>query len=145
MCLALLKQLISQSRAKSTVKPTSTKRIAFADLHKILRGITQSAPIHLSDRNYLLCNKADIKAFLATDTTNRNTYVQEKFDCDDFAYRLMGQMSVPYWSDLAFGILWTDTHALNCFIDEAGEFYLVEPQTDEITKPQDIKVRFIIM
>lgn len=69
--------------------------------------------------------------------------------CDDFSYRLMGEFSVPGWSDLAFGIVWTNLHALNCFIDESGNFWFVEPQTDTLQSAllpwQGSKIRLIVM
>jgi len=102
------------------------------DLYGFLRQEAPVAEVFISDKDYLLCNKADIKAFLAQDETNKMGYVPEARDCDDFSYRLMGQLSVPGWSDLAFGILWTDRHAMNCFITEDKVFYFVEPQTDTL-------------
>ena len=69
--------------------------------------------------------------------------------CDDFSYRLMGQFSIPGWSDLAFGIVWTSkpyAHALNCMIDEEERFWFVEPQTDELIETiEGVEARFIIM
>ena len=75
-------------------------------------------------------------------------YLPEERDCDDHSYRLMGQLSIPGWSALSFGILWTFSHALNCFVTENGGFRLVEPQTDQIRslKPDEGNdIRFITM
>ena len=112
------------------ILPTSTKRIDYGDLYALLRIEAPQAEIFLSDKEYLLCNKADIRAFLAQDETNKMGYVPEARDCDDFSYRLMGQLSIPGWSDLAFGIIWTNLHAMNCFVTEDKLFYYVEPQND---------------
>ena len=58
-------------------------------------------------------------------------------------------MSIPGWSDLAFGIIWTDKHALNCFVDENKKFWLVEPQNDKIMEDFEpwmgSQPRFVIM
>ena len=118
-------------------------------------------PIYLSDVWYWLCSEADIETFLAQDDTNKAvaylpygtppgmTYVSEERDCDDFSYRLMGQLSIPEWSGIAFGIVWTDKHALNCFIDETGKFWFVEPQTgklqDKLEAWQGTEILFILM
>ena len=122
------------------IVPTSTKRIERMDLYALLRAEASTAEIFLSDKNYLLCNKADIKAFLAQDETNKMGYVPEERDCDDFSYRLLGQFSVPGWSDL---------HALNCFVTENKEFWLVEPQNDTLQSGllpwQGDHIRLIIM
>lgn len=114
------------------ILPTSAERIDYGDLYALLRSEAPQAEVFLSDKNYLLCDKADIKAFLAQDETNKMGYVPEERDCDDFAYRLMGQFSIPGWSDLAFGIVWTDKHAMNCFVTENNEFWLIEPQNDTL-------------
>ncbi len=132
------------------ILPTSTERIDYADLYALLRAEAPQAEIFLSDKDYLLCNREDVKRFLAADGTNKSVYVAEKFDCDDFSYRLMGQFSVPGWSALAFGILWTDKHAMNCMVTEEGVFYLIEPQNDYLQHggllpQQGDHIRLIIM
>jgi hypothetical protein len=136
-------------KPKKKLKPTSTRIVSYGGLHSILRKEFPNAELFLSDNIYLLCDPQDIKKFLKQDATDRIEYKPEDFDCDDFAYRLMGQMSVPDWSKLAFGIVWTDKHALNCFVDEDGEIWFVEPQTDEILPTlkdwMGSKIRFIAM
>ena len=74
----------------------------------------------------------DIALFLAQDETNKMGYVDNERDCDDFSYRLMGQFSIPGWSHVCLGIVWTGTHALNCFVDEDSRLMFIEPQSDEI-------------
>jgi hypothetical protein len=115
-----------------TIQPTSTKRIENEELRQLLHAANPSASIFLSDGSYLLCNEDDIKAFLAQDATNRNKYEAEAFDCDDFSYRLLGQFSVPGWSDLCLGIIWTDVHALNICVTEDKQILYIEPQSDEL-------------
>ncbi len=132
------------------IKPTSTRVISMGALYQILRKrFPNEGELYLSDSMYLLCNTADISKFLQQDATNKYKYQSEKYDCDDFAYRLMGQFSVEDWSYLAFGLVWTDTHALNCFIDENLDFYFLEPQNDIIRKElkswQGSRIRFICM
>jgi len=92
------------------------------------------ADIFLSDRNFKLCAYDDIAWFLAQDQTNKLEYVAEKYDCDDFAYRLMGQFSVPGWSDLAFGLVWTEKHAMNIIVAEDKKIFFIEPQSDKLEK-----------
>lgn len=129
--------------------PTSTERIDYGDLYALLRSKAPKAELFLSDNSYLLCRKSDIVSFLVRDKTNRQEYVAEKYDCDDFAYRLMGQITVPGWSDLAFGLVWTDRHALNGYVGEDSELYFVEPQADVIQSDllswQGDHIRLIMM
>ena len=68
--------------------------------------------------------------------------------CDDFAYRLKGQFSIPGWAELAIGIIWTKTHAQNCVVDTNLDFWVIEPQNDNLMGVdylEDKNVRFIII
>ena len=116
-----------------TGKPDATKLVDSAFIFNILNAVMPSAThIYISDNQYQLCSESDINSFLVADDTNKAAYVADLHDCDDFSYRLMGQFSTPEWSGIAFGIVWTDKHALNCLIDDKGKFYFVEPQTDAL-------------
>ena len=76
-------------------------------------------------------------------------FVAEDRDCDDFSYRLMGQFSIRGWSQLCLGIVWTHTHALNCFVDENKKLWFIEPQTDKIQEGleewQGSQIRIIVI
>lgn len=149
MMLWLLRRFLPKT-VPEKFKPTSQRIISSKDLKVILRSrFPDVGEIYLSDRLYLLCNTADISKFLQQDATNKYKYQDQFYDCDDFSYRLMGQFSIPLWSDLAFGIVWTRSHALNCFVTEDEKFYFIEPQNDKILeelKPwMGSKIRFIIM
>jgi len=115
------------------VKPTVRKEVSFAYVFGVLNGLFPKAEhIYLSDNKYWLCSEADIRKFLKLDATNKEKYLGEIFDCDDFSYRLMGQLSTPEWSGIAAGVIWTELHAACCFIDNTGKLWLIEPQTDEL-------------
>ena len=126
-------------------KPTSTKEIGYVALRQLLRDKIPEAQLFLSDiSHYRLCSYDDIALFLARDETDKMTFVDERLDCDDFAYRLMGQFSIPDWSDLCFGIVWSELHALNICIPEDMEVLFVEPPTDTLeTQLQDWMVSTI--
>ena len=93
------------------------------------------AKVYISDRYYHVCPKKAVEDFLASDPTEKERYVTETYDCDDFSFRLMGQFHIKPYSALAFGIAWSKIHAYNIFISIDGEVLLVEPQTDQIIKP----------
>jgi len=103
----------------------------------------------LADTRKMLCDIADIEAFLKVDKTNHIKFVDQDYDCDDFAFRLKGQFSVPVWSKYAIGLVWTDTHALLCFVDVNLDFWWIEPQSDSVTSKlepwQGQNIRFIII
>lgn len=118
----------------------------FGILNNVLPGATH---IYISDSQYWLCSKADIDNILSLDASNKDKFVTDEHDCDDFSYRLMGQLSTQEWSGIAFGIVWTEKHALNCFIDDSGKFWFVEPQTDALKDKLDDwqgnEILFILM
>ena len=137
-----------------TIKPTGTTEIDMTEVYRILEAKFPKLEhlgrkFYLSDKkHYLLSAGDDIALFLAQDQTNKIDYVGDIYDCDDFAYRLMGQFSIPDWSSLCFGIVWTTAHALNCVIDEDKKLWFIEPQTDELMRelePWMGKVRFVII
>lgn len=98
--------------------------------------------LFLVDGKYKIPSLKNIKAFLTEDKTDLFTYIPEWLDCDDFSFRLMGNFSIPGWSDIAFGIATSKVHAYNCLIaEDKGEMkvYLVEPQTDKIIPIEKIR------
>lgn len=127
--------------------PQGKKNIDNKSLTEILKPL--GGALYLSDRQYKLVAKSEIKRFLAQDKTDLLNYVSEYFDCDDFAYRLMGQFSMPGWAELAFGIAWGNfpkPHAINLFVDGNKKVWFIEPQNDEIKeKGEDWEVWLIMM
>lgn len=150
LLLTLLQLLVKQDKPEKEERPpVSNKTTDWAHLMGVLTLAAGGGQVFLSDYTMTLASWDDIAWFLANDETNKATYVTEEYDCDNFSYRLMGQFSVPEWAKLAFGIVWTDVHAINCFIDEDENFWFVEPQTDEVCKEltpyMGTKIRFIMM
>ena len=131
----LLSLLLNCSLEDKLPQPTSTKVISIEDLYNLLRRkFPEAKAIYLSKPQYILCNQKDIEIFLKYDQTDKFKYDKMGYRCADYAYRLMGEFSIPQWSELAIGIVWTDnyTHALNCFTREDGKHLYIEPQTDKI-------------
>lgn len=69
----------------------------------------------LPDRKYCVANVQDYKDFLALDDTDKFAYVKEFYDCDNFAWRLMGKLHHPRYGSFAHGVAWSRKHAFNCF------------------------------
>lgn len=122
-------------------KPNNTKDIGWKMLHDILIKEFNCDNIVITDKKYKTAPFVEYERFLRYDKTDKLVYVSEWFDCDDFAVRLYGNFTVPYWSRLAFGEIFVKTetinHALNFFIDNDHDIWLVEPQNDEIFKIPD--------
>ncbi len=129
--------------------PKTEGVISRQELNDLLRKQFPGVNVHLMDYNYRLAIKEEIEKFLAEDQTNLTQYQTDSYDCDDFSFRLMGQFSIPGWSDITFGIVWTDVHAMNCIIDENRKFWFIEPQSDNLTETLDSfqgsQVKTIIM
>ncbi len=147
MCL---KEILQIFQKKPTTSNTPRKQVDSNYVYDIVRQIAgDNTRIYTSDNKYWLCTEADLKAFLDMDTTNRESYMAEEYDCDDFSYHLLGQLSVKEWAGIAAGIVWTDKHALNCFIDDTGKFWFIEPQNDKLQDTlepwQGTEILFILM
>jgi len=113
--------------------PTSTREITPDRIRHIFRRKFPEGELYLSDnKDYKLCNLDDINTFLEADKTDKMKYIEDEFDCDDFANRLFGQFSIPSWSSLTIGKMWTNLHACLLLIDQNEELWILEPQTDEL-------------
>jgi hypothetical protein len=139
-----------EAQINPPLPPVTRREVDSNCIFSILNQVWPAAThIYISDNRYFLCSHDDIDSFLARDITNKNQYVAEEYDCDDFSYRLMGQFSVKDWSGIALGIVWTDLHALNCLIDDTGMFYFIEPQSDKLQENlepwQGNEILFILM
>jgi hypothetical protein len=112
--------------------PTGPRlEIAGNELREVLRtALGSEGDIYLADHNFWLCELEDIERFLDWDETSHHNYAAEEYDCDDFAKRLWGQLAIPGWSHFAFGLVWTDVHAMNILVDTNRDVWFIEPQTD---------------
>lgn len=99
--------------------------------------------ILIMDRYFLTTNLGNIQWFLDHDDTDKYEYIPEVYDCDNFAIRLYGQFNIPYWSAVPVGFIIIQMpkgtyHAMNIFVDENGEVYIIEPQNDQIYLASDL-------
>ena len=114
--------------------PTSTREITPAKIRAIFRAEFPEGELYLSDsKDYYLCNLDDINTFLEADQTDKIKFQENRMDCDNFANRLFGQFSIPLWSCLTIGKMWTDKHACLILIDQNEGLWILEPQTDDLT------------
>jgi len=95
------------------------------------------------DAKYFLINKSDVSLYLAKNPINKRRYIDDVYDCDDFAFDLWRGVRHQY-GNIAFGVISineniTSKHCLNFFIDENKEFYFVEPQNDKIYKENEMQ------
>jgi len=136
---------------KSSDPPTGIVERASSDIRGIIKESLRLDHIHVSDGSYGCYPKSEVERFLEENGIDKMKYYKERFDCDNFALALAGRESEWYAgcnveSGSAFGIVHGDIrkkesdtksrpHAVNFFISDEGELWLIEPQTDELYKP----------
>lgn len=106
--------------------------------------------LFISDADrYLLVHEKDLTNFLSFDPTDGLHYITEDFDCDDFAAVLYGAAKKSPYNRLAWGLLWTNAHAMFIAVMEDHTARFIEPQTDAIRlslEPwQGSKCRFAVV
>lgn len=127
---------------KGTVVPTSSLD---GLVRKILDGKFGPDPgIRFGDGSFYLPTQAEVEQILSASALDRRQWLAERFDCDDFAYVLKGEMSVHTYetADLKFGLCvgmvwgnfdWVDGfHAVNWFIANDQVLRFIEPQSDTV-------------
>jgi len=107
-------------------------------LIKLMTASVAGCPFHLADNYYRPVDESLIKQILETDKTNREQYVAEDFDCDDFTFKLMGIFHQDTrTAAMPIFITWvvrTDkqAHAVISYYTNNGTVMIIEPQNDNI-------------
>lgn len=124
------------------IKPAGTIPIDLASsilLDKLEEMGCEDAGIYLPDVDMKVYNKDKVAKCYALQEVSSLTFVAETHDCDDFAAKLFGRFA---------GLVWTNIHALNWFIDENEILWFIEPQTKKISREieawQGNAVRFFL-
>lgn len=95
--------------------------------------------IHLPDSANKIYKKEDVMNSQSLEEIDKLAYITEEHDCDDFAAKAFGKFA---------GLVWTDVHALNWFVDENLTFWFIEPQNRKLAQGledwQGKTIRFFI-
>lgn len=96
----------------------------------------RSGIFFFADKKYREVDENVIAAVLAQDKTDAEEYVEEWFDCDDFAFSLMGMFHKnEATAAMPIFITWVlmpgGGHAVLSYY-KAGKVCIIEPQNDEI-------------
>ncbi len=110
------------------------KRGAITDLEifAVVNKAYLPAVCLLPDRKYCVTSVQDYRKFLALDDVDKAEYIDGYYDCDEFAYRLMGNLNHPLYGSFAHGMAMSISHVFNCFVDWKHKLYIIEPQNDDI-------------
>lgn len=133
---------IQPGAAQGSVVPAN---VVHGTVHRHLAGKFSSDPgIRYGDGMYYLPTLPEVQQILDASQLDRRTWMAERFDCDDFAYVLKGEMSIHAYDTgslrfgLCVGIVWgnfdwvSGYHAINWFIADDGALRFIEPQTDSM-------------
>jgi hypothetical protein len=151
MCREFICKIFGCKEQQSSIpKPNNLEDINSTEVSTILKAEFPQARVYISDNKYKTTTVGELESYLKYDIVDSHTYISEFFDCDDFSFALMGELSNPSWGCLSFGIMWTDIgnnnkHAVNCFIDKDRAVWIVEPQSDGIFKLPNGWVPYMIM
>ena len=105
----------------------------------------RSFQLYLADGQYFCPSLEDAQEIIDNSAVDRNTWVEERFDCDDFAHVLKSHFAEAAYADgtrraaHCFGIVWgmlPGAHAINWMINADGKLRFVEPQSDEVFFPR---------
>ena len=84
------------------------------------------------DGLYRIPSLEDTQAIIAWDLTDKETYVANIFDCENFALRVKARVDELFKVN-HFGLVidWSSSHAYNVFLTPEGRVFLYEGQNDE--------------
>jgi hypothetical protein len=106
-------------------------------LDKLLRLFLMiRTPFYFADQLYKPVDLDLLQMILDADTGDKEEYETEYYDCDDFAFRLMGVFHMDRQAAAwPIFVTWVNTsqggHAvLSYYLD--GQVFIIEPQTDEM-------------
>jgi len=135
----MIKQIINWLKKKETLFSVDFETIENA-LPKINYKILNHARYYYMDRDYESCSLGSFRNILQKDFTNWKIYHKD-YDCDDFAFKLYTNLKARY-PRLAIGVIISDSHAFNFFIDKYGKVWYIEPQTDKIYTYKQLKKQY---
>lgn len=116
----------------SEIKTAYEKAFRVSWWHRLLGY----ADFKFADRAYKQANLDAINSVLAADKTDKEKYIAEDFDCDDFAFALVGAFHKNRrTAEMPIFLTWVQTpaggHAVVSFYF-GGAVAIIEPQTDEV-------------
>jgi hypothetical protein len=93
-------------------------------------------PFYFADQYYQPVDEELLQMILDADTGDKEEYETEFYDCDDFAFRLMGWFHMDRDSATwPLFITWVETpqggHAVLSYYQD-GQVFIIEPQTDQV-------------
>jgi hypothetical protein len=101
--------------------------------------------LYLGDEKYYCTPLKDAREIIKASAVDRMNWVEERFDCDDFALVLKAHFAEAAYKDgkrraaHCFGIVWGSLptpHAINWMLNADRRLRFVEPQNNRIFLPR---------
>jgi len=114
-----------------------------------LKMLIYGNPFKIADTYYQEADDELIRAIVDADLGDKEDYETEDYDCDDFAFRLMGIFHCDrYAASMPIFITWVEMpeggHAVVSYINEHREVVIIEPQNDNMFPvPTDWKLQLL--
>ena len=92
----LIYRLLMKLLNRSAPRQLQNERISGSEVREILEASdcwTKSSVFRQADGSYKLVNRPSLEYFLASSKISEYSYTKESFDCDDFAFALMGDLT----------------------------------------------------
>jgi hypothetical protein len=103
--------------------------------------------IYVADPHFDPISNKAMTEFLVFDNTNSKEWKEDIWDCDDFSLQFKAAAQ-RYFAirnlNPAVGIIWTDKHAFNFYLNKNREVHYLEPSTDAKTFLTD-RVKLVVI
>jgi hypothetical protein len=127
------------------------KFISSADLRTLIsrqlgEKLDRNFGLYIADGEYYCTPVDDAREVIENSALDRQTWVRQRFDCDDFAHVLKAHFAQASYADgkrraaHCFGVVWgmlPGPHAINWMVNDDLKLRFIEPQTDEIFFPRE--------
>ena len=136
---------------KPHVGPRGTKKyITSTELRRLIPlqlgpKLHRNFGLYVADAKYYCTPIADARQIIKASAVDRHTWIQDRFDCDDFAHVLKAHFAEAAYKDgrrraaHCFGIVWgyhlPGHHAINWMVNSDLVLRFIEPQTDRVYRP----------
>ena len=131
--------------------PASEKTyIKAAELRVLLtkalgKKLADQYTMRFADGSYFCPPLSEAKKIIKASRLDKKTWVEERFDCDDFAHVLKAHFAEAAYKNgkrraaHCFGVVWGSlptAHAINWMVTDDLKLRFVEPQSDAIYSPK---------
>lgn len=109
---------------------------------------TKTCQSYIMDDKYFTIKKSDVERVLDLNLFRFRKWKKQTHDCDNFALNFLCLMKELYPSH-AFGMVFVHTgglkHALNCFVDQFGKVWYIEPQNNKVFQNDKYKPYMVLI